>query len=185
MDFFEGVTLNSALMRGGRMPPAKAARMIAQVCLALDHAHAKGIIHRDLKPSNILLAYPEQCRVIDFGLGVYVETAIESRLTKTGEMLSGDHFMAKELLSNPRLTDHRSDIYSIGAVWYQAVTNEVPAGADLSKSLSRVDGLPPQHRDIILHCLADIRDRFTRCSEVVEAIADADKEDADKEKEQL
>jgi serine/threonine-protein kinase len=170
MDHFDGMNLNTALMRGGRMPPNKAVRMIQQVCSAMQHAHRKQIIHRDLKPSNILLAHPQQCRVIDFGLGVYVEIELESRLTKTGETIGGDHFTARELLANPKLLDPRSDIYSIGAIWYHSLTNEVPSGSDVAKSLDSIENLSDKHKAIILQCLADADDRYSSCSALLHAI---------------
>jgi serine/threonine-protein kinase len=169
MDYFDGTTLNSALSQHGAMPPAKAVEMVVMIAEATKHAHGRLIVHRDLKPSNIMLK-PGDCRVIDFGLGVYVEQFLASRLTTTGEAPAGGSYTARELLANPRLVDPRSDIYSIGAVWYTAVTNHVPAGANLADSLLQATALPPSHREIILRCLSDAQHRFPTCDDLLTAI---------------
>ena len=103
MDYFKGVTLNEALKRQGSMPPDKCHSMIGMVASAIDHAHQNGILHRDLTPSNIMLR-PGHCKVIDFGLGVYVEQQLRSRLTTAGEAQAGGHYTAPELLSDPNGT---------------------------------------------------------------------------------
>ncbi len=141
MEFFDGITLSEALRRHGRMPPAKAIRMIASITDAVQHAHERQIVHRDLKPSNILLK-PSDLRIIDFGLGVYLEKQLQSRLTLPGETPAGGHFTARELVSDPTLQNPQSDIYSIGALWFNAVTNEIPAGSDLREALANVPDLP-------------------------------------------
>lgn len=170
MDYFEGSTLNEALIAQGKMPPTKAIEMVEMVASALNHAHEKGIVHRDLTPSNVLLA-PNDCRVIDFGLGVYVEQALTSRLTRQGDTAAGGNFTARELLANPKLIDSRSDIYSIGALWYNAVTNDLPTGANVPDSLQATDGLSSSNQDVILKCLSDIDQRYQTCGELLEAIA--------------
>lgn len=169
MDYFDGTTLNNALMQHGAMPPGKAMDLVVMLAEATKHAHGRNIVHRDLKPSNIMLK-PNECRVIDFGLGVYVEQLLASRLTKTGEAPAGGAYTARELLANPLLVDPRSDIYSIGAIWYNAVTNHVPAGANLADSLLSVPDLPTSHRELILRCLSDAQHRFASCDELVTAI---------------
>jgi serine/threonine-protein kinase len=172
MDYFRSVTLNRALIEHGRMPPEKAIAMIEMITSALRHAHEKNIVHRDLTPGNILLA-PNDCRVIDFGLGVYVEQTLRSRLTQPGEAPAGGNFTARELLTDPTLVDPRSDIFSIGALWYHAVTNDYPAGAELADSLTSVEGLPDSHQQIIVKCLLDIKNRYQSCAELQESILDA------------
>lgn len=129
-------------------------------------------MHRDLKPSNNLVAYPKQCRVIDFGLGQYIEQKLESsRLTKTGQGVAGDHFTPPEMLSDPKLIDPRCDVYSIGAVWYYVVTNTIAAGADVGSRLHAVADLSKAHINIILKCLGGIDERFQACAELLAAIA--------------
>jgi serine/threonine protein kinase len=169
MDHFDGIDLNKAMRDNGAMPPDKALRMCEMIAEAVEHAHSRLIVHRDLKPSNIMLSRG-QCRVIDFGLGVYVEQELFTRLTRSGESPAGGHFTARELCSDPRLIDPRSDIYSIGAIWYNAVTNEMPAGANLTDSLLRVATLPESHRSAILRCLSDVAHRYSTCTELLNDI---------------
>lgn len=172
MDYFDGITLNEALARHGSMPPRKAIEMAHRLTDAVGHAHGRNIVHRDLKPTNIMLK-PNQCRVIDFGLGLYVEEFLTSRLTRIGQAPAGGHYTARELLADPRLVDPRCDIYSIGAVWYTAVTNHVPAGANLADSLLAVPELPASHSEIILRCLSDAQHRYATCDEMMDAIRQA------------
>jgi serine/threonine-protein kinase RIO1 len=98
MDFFDGTTLSDALRKYGRMPHPKAIRMIESIAEGVQHAHDRHIMHRDLKPSNILLK-PNDLRIIDFGLGVYIENQLQSRLTRPGESPAGGHFMRLSLSS--------------------------------------------------------------------------------------
>jgi serine/threonine protein kinase len=170
MEHFKGTNLNMAQMRFGRLPPAKAILLVMALCDALQHSHDKGIIHRDLKPSNILVAAPNQFRVIDFGLGVYIESELASRLTKTGQHVAGDKFTAPELFADPKLLDTRSDIYSIGAIWYHMLTNRPPAGKNLDGPLDVVEDLSPAHKEILFRCLDPIEARFASCEEVRIAI---------------
>jgi len=172
MDYFDGCTLNYALSRYGVMCPIRAFKMVEMIADAIKHAHDRGIVHRDLKPSNIMLK-PNECRVIDFGLGVYIEHRLNSRLTRAGEAPAGGAYTARELLADPSLVDPRSDIYSIGAIWYTAVTNHVPAGANLADSLHPVANMPVSHKDIILRCLSDVQYRFTSCCDLLAAIKQA------------
>lgn len=146
--------------------------MVEMITSALKHAHNKNIVHRDLTPSNIILA-PNDCRVIDFGLGVYIEQALRSRLTQPGEAPAGGNFAARELLADPTLVDARSDIFSIGALWYHAVTNDYPVGSELVGSLATVEGLPESQQLVILKCLSDIENRYQSCAELLATIIEA------------
>lgn len=166
MDYFDGITLSEALRLHGQMPPAKAIKMIESVANRMQHAHTMNIVHRDLKPSNIMLK-PNEVRILDFGLGVYLEHHLQSRLTRTGESPAGGHFTARELIANPLSTHPQCDIYSIGALWFNAVTNETPAGSDLRETLAKIQGLPQSHQDMILRCLAGTSQRYANCDELL------------------
>lgn len=171
MDYFKGRTVNDVLAKNGSFTPEDAALLMQMVAHALSHAHAVGVIHRDLKPANIMVAPPKQCRVIDFGLGVYLEPKLlSSRLTKTGQRIAGDYFTAPELLSDPTLIDPRSDVYSIGAVWYTLVTGQHPIGSNVPDRLRAVSTLREKHAKIILKCLNEASSRFQSCEQLLNAI---------------
>lgn len=167
MELFEGKNLNQVLKDHGRFPINKSIDLTIELADALSHAHGIGIVHRDIRPSNIMIARPRQVRVIDFGLGIYLENELTSRLTKTGHNIAGGHFTAPELISNPKLIDPRTDIYSLGAVWYNLITGSVPAGSKIRETLYSVEGMNEEVAEIILKCLEDIDGRYQSMQELI------------------
>jgi predicted Ser/Thr protein kinase len=128
MEFVEGVNLRQTL-RAGQLSPAQALAIVRQICAALQFAHDKGIVHRDIKPENILLDTEGRVKIADFGLAkILGRDPTESRLTGTGQVMGTFHYMAPEQLENPRAVDHRADIYSLGVVFYELLTGELPLG---------------------------------------------------------
>lgn len=160
MELFEGETLNDVLKERGRIGPKYARAIVRRISEGLVHAHAKGVIHRDLKPSNVMIAKPKQLRILDFGLGVFVEEDIVSRVTKTGESVVGGYYTAPELLQNPKLLDPRVDIYSVGAIWFDLLTGRAPAGVDVAEALDAEVELVRQERDVLLSCLRPVTKRL-------------------------
>jgi len=169
MEYFSGRDLGAHLQRHGVFEPTLALRVIRALVAGLAHAHEMGIVHRDLKPSNIMTAKPDQLRIIDFGLGAFVEQELVSRITRTGQAMVGGHYTAPELVANPRLLDPRSDLYSVGAVWYELVLGRPPAGSRVSETLLNSQ-LPRAQADIMLRCLADLSDRFPHCAALIAAL---------------
>jgi serine/threonine-protein kinase len=153
MELFAGETLNDVLKARGRISPQAARPIIARITEGLDHAHRKGIIHRDLKPSNVMIAKPKQLRILDFGLGVFVEEDIVSRVTKTGESVVGGYYTAPELLQDAKLLDPRVDIYSVGAIWFNLLTGRAPAGVEVAEALDSEVDLGKDEREVLLKCL--------------------------------
>lgn len=170
MELFEGKNLNQVLKDHGRFPINISIDLIIEIADALKHAHEVGVVHRDIRPSNIMISRPKQVRLIDFGLGIYLENEITSRLTKTGHNIAGGHFTAPELISNPKVIDSRTDIYSLGAVWYNLITGSVPAGSKLKEALLSVDGMKEEIAEIILKCLEDIEGRYQSIQELLAAL---------------
>jgi serine/threonine-protein kinase len=126
MRYVQGTDLHALLAREGRLEPARAAAIVAQVAAGLDAAHAAGLVHRDVKPANVLIGGPpgaEHVYLSDFGL-----TRLEgsdSRLTTTGEWIGTVDFMSPEHLRGDR-TDARSDVYALGCVLCAALTGRAP-----------------------------------------------------------
>jgi len=173
MEYFDGLNLNQVLMRHGVLNPDTALTMMENIIDALRHAHediSGGIIHRDLKPSNIMVARPNKFRIIDFGLGVFIENELYSRFTKTGENIVSGYYNAPELIKNPKLIDKRSDIYSIGAIWFTALTGQPPAGTTISQELRNVQNIDETYARSIEKCLASIEYRYKDCNELLNEI---------------
>ncbi len=131
MDFINGITLAEHLRLHGPLEIQEACRLFAQVCLGLAYAHDQHVVHRDLKPGNIMLvegARAEECvKVLDFGLAKIMsddEGEIQS-LTRTGEIFGSPLYMSPEQCSSARV-DHRSDVYSLGCVLFEALTGAPP-----------------------------------------------------------
>lgn len=171
MEYFKGLNLNQVLIKHGTLNLEKALTMIENIVLALKHAHEDaGLIHRDLKPSNIMVARPNKFRIIDFGLGVFIENELYSRITKTGEQIISGLYNAPELIKNPKLLDKRSDIYSIGAIWFTMLKGQPPAGTTISKQLQEIDGIKQDYEKCIGKCLADSESRYKNCQELLNDI---------------
>jgi|GEM_PF-1134466 len=128
MEFVDGVNLRQA-MKAGRFSPGEALAIVPKICEALQYAHSQGILHRDIKPENILLDARGNVKIADFGIAKLVgEEKPDIALTGTGAALGTPHYMAPEQLEKPAEVDHRADIYSLGVVFYEMLTGELPIG---------------------------------------------------------
>jgi WD40 repeat protein/serine/threonine protein kinase len=124
MKFIEGGNLSASLSTF-HSSPLRGAELIATVARAVHHAHQRGILHRDLKPANILLDKNGCPFVTDFGLARQLEGP--SELTLTGVVLGTPNFMAPEMAAgHARLVSTATDVYSLGAILYQIITNQPP-----------------------------------------------------------
>jgi len=172
MEYFEGQNLNEFLNNHGVLHVTKARVLTHKVTSAISHAHQRGVVHRDIKPSNIMLAARQDVRVIDFGLGVFVEADLLSRVTKTGEHAVGGYYTAPELVTNPRLLNPSTDVYSIGALWFTALTGRPPAGSDLHTRLDE-SGESGPFLAVLRKSLASENARFANATEMLEAMDSA------------
>src|SRR5207244_3439577 len=129
MEFVDGNNVRE-LMQSGALTPAVALQIIPQVCDALRYAHDEGVVHRDIKPENILLDKKGRVKIADFGLAKLVgaDVAAAGALTMTNMVMGTPHYMAPEQVENPRSVDHRADIYSIGVVFSETLTGDLPIG---------------------------------------------------------
>jgi serine/threonine protein kinase len=102
---------------------------VPQICEALQYAHDQGVVHRDIKPENILLDKRGQVKIADFGLAKLLgQEAADSALTGSRQVMGTPHYMAPEQMEKPLAVDHRADIYSLGVVFYEMLTGELPLG---------------------------------------------------------
>jgi tRNA A-37 threonylcarbamoyl transferase component Bud32 len=128
MEYVDGINLRQTL-RAGQLKPAQALQIVPQICEALEYAHEEGIVHRDIKPENILLDKRGRVKIADFGLAKLLGGAsAEARLTAPYQVMGTPHYMAPEQVENPLEVDHRADIYSLGVVFYEMLTGQLPLG---------------------------------------------------------
>jgi serine/threonine protein kinase len=134
MEYVDGVNLRR-LMQEGRLTPEMALKMVPQICEALEYAHNEAIVHRDIKPENLLLDHKGQVKIADFGLAKLLGSDENlAHLTGTGEVMGTYQYMAPEQMQHPSAVDHRADIYSLGVVFYEMLTGELPLGRFQSPS---------------------------------------------------
>jgi hypothetical protein len=128
MEYVDGLNLRQ-LQQRGKLAPREALRIIPQICDALQFAHDEGIVHRDIKPENVMLDRKGRVKIADFGLARILGRAPDDlRLTGAQDVMGTPHYMAPEQVEHPQDVDHRADIYSLGVVFYEMLTGELPLG---------------------------------------------------------
>jgi tRNA A-37 threonylcarbamoyl transferase component Bud32/tetratricopeptide (TPR) repeat protein len=142
MEYIEGRNLKMLLVDRKKFSAEEIADLIAQIAEALDYAHRKGIIHRDVKPANIILTTDGKVKITDFGIA----KVASSNLTTTGQFLGTPNYMSPEQVSGAPV-DGRSDIFSLGVVLYELLTNRKPFQGDnltaISYKIVHEDFTPP------------------------------------------
>ena len=133
LEYVRGETLATALARGP-MPWREAAVLIAKVAKALQAAHSHHIVHRDIKPANIMISASGEPKIMDFGIA----KASAAQLTVAGQVFGTPAYMSPEQASGDDV-DGRSDIFSVGAVLYELVTNTRPfEGPSMATTLTKI-----------------------------------------------
>lgn len=158
MEYVDGVNLRQA-MRAGRFTPEQALGIIPVMCEALQYAHSQGVLHRDIKPENILLDAKGKVKIADFGIAKILDESGDGGmlLTQSGARLGTAPYMAPEQIEKPGSVDHRADIYSLGVVFYEMLTGELPLGrfAAPSEKSSVSGGMD----EVVFRALAKERER--------------------------
>jgi serine/threonine protein kinase/Flp pilus assembly protein TadD len=126
MEYVDGEDLRTILRREGKFTPKDAISVVEQVCRALDSAHSEGVIHRDLKPQNIMRDQHGRVVVMDFGLA---RSLGDSGMTQTGAIVGTMEYMSPEQALGTTL-DQRSDIFSVGLIFFELLTGKAPYKAD-------------------------------------------------------
>jgi predicted Ser/Thr protein kinase len=128
MEYVDGPNLRQ-VEQSAKLSPSEALKLIPQICEALQFAHDEGIVHRDIKPENVLLDKKGRVKIADFGLAKLLGQEPQNfRLTGTRDVMGTPHYMAPEQVEHPQAVDHRADIYSLGVVFYEMLTGELPLG---------------------------------------------------------
>jgi len=123
MDYVDGHNLKHRILTGGALPVPSAVDIIQQAAAAITLASGQGIIHRDIKPQNLLIGVDNVVRLTDFGLA----RSHESRdITVTGFFVGTPFYVAPEQVENSHRADTRADLYSLGCVFFEALTARVP-----------------------------------------------------------
>jgi hypothetical protein len=128
MEYVDGPNLRQ-LERAAKLSPREALQIVPQICEALQYAHDEGIVHRDIKPENVLLDKKGRVKIADFGLAkILGREPQDFHLTGAGQVMGTPNYMAPEQVEHPQNVDHRADIYSLGVVFYEMLTGELPLG---------------------------------------------------------
>ena len=193
MELLEGETL-SAMLTAGPIPPKQAVDYALQVAKGLSAAHEKGIVHRDLKPDNLFVTKDRHVKILDFGLARRVEVFSSdgqtsnptvSSHTQPGTVIGTMGYMSPEQVRGLPV-DHRSDIFSFGAILYELLTGEKAFKKDTSSDTMAaiLRDEPPEPANsgieispgldnIVRHCLEKDRDhRFQSAREIVFALSE-------------
>lgn len=140
MELVKGGTLEDLIANRAPFTIQEASRLIIQICEALSHVQQNGVVHRDLKPSNILIDEQQHLKVTDFGIA---HLALESSLTLEGSLMGTPHYMSPEQATG-KTTDFRSDIYSLGVIFYELLTGSPPFTGELTTVLlQQIHDQPP------------------------------------------
>ncbi len=169
MEFVEGVNLRQA-QQAHKLTPAEALAIVPKICEALQVAHDAGVVHRDIKPENILLDAKGRVKIADFGLAKLLHRGPEqSHLTGTNQAMGTLHYMAPEQWEKPLTVDHRADIYSLGVVFYELLTGELPLGRFAPPS--KIVQIDVRLDDVVLRTLEKEPNlRYQKASAVKQAV---------------
>ena len=133
MEHLEGHDLGDEIEKNGALDPAKVVSIVTQVAKALSKVHAAGLLHRDIKPDNIFLCAGEEelfVKLLDFGIAK--SSAVDQGdgsldgETKTGQIVGTPFYMSPEQVTAQKVIDHRSDLWALGVVAYEALTGQRP-----------------------------------------------------------
>lgn len=180
MDYLDGRSLDKIIKEEGFLDAPRALDLFIEAAEAIAHAHAKELIHRDIKPENLIITerdWIEHVKLVDFGIAkvVSAENAPTQNLTQTGEIFGSPMYMSPEQCQGLPL-DHRTDIYALGCVMYEALTGSPPfrgdnpiqtilahvnIDADRFWDRVRASGISEQLEHVVLLCLEkDPGDRY-------------------------
>jgi hypothetical protein len=145
-EYVEGDNLKQLIQRRGPAPVSTALELGMQISRGLSFAHQQGLVHRDVKPQNVLLNGDGQAKVTDFGIARSLD--VKHGMTQTGTVLGTSDYIAPEQAQGQRVDEH-TDVYSLGVVLYELLTNEVPFPGEnfVAVAMRHINEPPPPIRD--------------------------------------
>ncbi len=191
MELLEGHDLGAHLEAHGRLEPNQVAAIVTQLSRALTKAHERGIVHRDIKPQNVFLSDAGGgelfVKLLDFGIAKTNDGQKLDSGTKTGSMMGSPYYMSPEQVVGSKSIDHRSDLWAVGVVAYEALTGVRPFEADTVGGLavkihsgplpvpSSANGLLPKSVDawFARACSREVEGRFQNAKELADALTAA------------
>ena len=146
MEYIDGITLKEYITRHEKIKISEAVYFVKQILCALKHAHSKGVIHRDIKPQNIMLLKDGNIKVTDFGIARFCTNETQ---TIADRAIGSVHYIAPEQAKGG-VTDEKADIYSVGVMLYEMLTNKLPFEADnaVSVAIMQMQSKPKPPREI-------------------------------------
>jgi predicted Ser/Thr protein kinase len=179
MEYVDGANLRQ-LLRARKFSPEEALSIVPPLCDALQFAHDRGIVHRDIKPENLLLDKSGRVKIADFGIAKMLGLAAEGQPaaaapgeTATQAALGTPGYSAPEQVATPQRVDNRADIYSLGVVFYEMLTGELP-GKPIEPPSKKVN-IDVRLDEVVLHALErEPERRYQQASQIktdVETIA--------------
>jgi tRNA A-37 threonylcarbamoyl transferase component Bud32 len=185
MEYFALGDLRGHIKRG--LQPQRAATFIRQMAEALKVLHDAGVLHRDLKPGNVMLRDESSVALIDYGLSKHVE--LDAAITNSGEIFGTPYYMSPEQ-GHGRDTDERSDIYSIGIIFYEMLMRRKPyvAGTPMQVIYKHAHApLPELKPDLVrfegllYRCIAkDPKRRYGSADQLLEAARELEREELER-----
>ena len=180
MEYIDGITLKEYIEREGVLKWKEALHYTVQTLRALQHAHDKGIVHRDIKPHNIMLLMDGTIKVMDFGIARFAR--FETK-TISGKVIGSVHYISPEQACGD-VTDHKTDIYSVGVMLFEMLTGRLPFEADAAVSVAMMqvsknpvrpreinDTIPEGLEEIILKAMQkDTKQRYQSAAEMLRDI---------------
>jgi eukaryotic-like serine/threonine-protein kinase len=170
MEYLEGVTLKDLVRSKGALPLGVGLRIAKQACQGLEAAHIQGVVHRDIKPQNMLIL-PESgdLKIMDFGIARVSEVEradSDPSLTMAGTVMGTPDYMSPEQASGTP-ADFRSDIYSLGVVFFEMFTSQLPFTGEkvMTVILGHIQKPPPQPRRLNARIPMDLEAIILKCME--------------------